>query len=213
MATASNPPLSSTASPQSAGQLGEAVIPATAADLIGRLRQWMPGSDAQATLRDEYLRFVTDAPHAALERAGGPEHVTGSCFVFTADLGHVLLCFHRKGQFWVQLGGHVEPSDPSVAAAAYREAREECGIDDLTPLGAGILDLDRHALGSGFHCSAHWDVGFAAVARADAAPVASTESDEVAWWPVDALPDNVPGHFAERLAGVLAELAHQQRLA
>ncbi|MBX0301920.1 NUDIX domain-containing protein [Cryobacterium sp. 1639] len=171
----------------------------------------MPLRDSQATLRDDYLGFVTDAPQAALERDGGPEHVTGSCFVFTADLTRVLLCFHRKGQFWVQLGGHVEPTDWSVADAAYREAREECGIDDLAPLGTGILDVDRHALGGGFRCSAHWDVGFAAIARADAAPVASAESDDVAWWPVAALPENVPPHFGRRLAGVLAELAHQQR--
>jgi len=184
---------------------------AAAADLTDRLRQWMPLRASQATLRDDYLGFVTAAPQAALERDGGPEHVTGSCFVFTADLTRVLLCFHRKGQFWVQLGGHVEPTDWSVADAAYREAREECGIDDLAPLGTGILDVDRHALGGGFRCSAHWDVGFAAIARADAAPVASAESDDVAWWPVAALPENVPPHFGRRLAGVLAELAHQQR--
>jgi len=187
-----------------------APAPAPAVDLIARLRQWMPVGSGQAALRDEYLRFVTGAPHAALQRDGGPEHVTGSCFVFTPDLAQVLLCFHRKGQFWVQLGGHIEPADTSVAAAAYREAAEECGIDDLTPVGA-LLDVDRHGLGGGFRCSAHWDVGFAATARPEAAPVASAESEDVAWWPVSALPENVPPHFARRLNGVLAELGHQQR--
>ena len=178
-------------------------------DLTTRLRQWLPVSAAQGALRTEYLDFITASPAAALDRNGGPEHVTGSCFVFTADLERVLLCFHRKGQFWVQLGGHVEAADGSVAETAYREAREECGIPDLAPLGAGIVDVDRHALGGGFSCSVHWDVGFAAVARADAAPAASHESEDVAWWPVTALPENVPPHFAQRVAGVLAELAHQ----
>jgi 8-oxo-dGTP pyrophosphatase MutT (NUDIX family) len=182
-----------------------------AADLIARLGEWMPLAARQAAVRDDYLRFVGAAPAAALERDGGPEHVTGSCFVFTADLAQVLLCFHRKGQFWVQLGGHVEPADATVTDAAYREAREECGIDDLVPVGAGILDLDRHELGGGFRCRAHWDVGFAAIARPEAAPVASAESEDVAWWPVDDLPGNVPPHFGRRLAGVLAELTHQQR--
>ena len=179
---------------------------APAADLIARLQRWMPVAAGQAALRDEYLRFVADAPHAALQRDGGPEHVTGSCFVFTPDLAQVLLCFHRKGQFWVQLGGHIEPADTSVAAAAYREAAEECGIDDLIPVGA-LLDVDRHGLGGGFRCSAHWDVGFAAIARPEAAPVASAESEDVAWWPVTDLPQNVPAGFADRLAGVLRELA------
>ncbi|WEO77684.1 NUDIX domain-containing protein [Cryobacterium sp. SO2] len=188
-----------------------AASPTPADDLIARLRGWMPLRAEQATLREDYLWFVTGSPASALERDGGPEHVTGSCFVFTPDLAQVLLCFHKKGQFWVQLGGHVEPTDRSVADAAYREAREECGIDDLVPTDDGILDLDRHELGGGFRCSAHWDVGFAAIARPEAAPVASAESEDVAWWPVDALPANVPPHFGRRLAGVLAELAHQQQ--
>jgi 8-oxo-dGTP pyrophosphatase MutT (NUDIX family) len=181
-----------------------------AAELSDRLQRWLPLSPGQAALRDEYLCFLGDAPHATLGRDAGPEHVTGSCFVFTPDLTRVLLCFHRKGQFWVQLGGHVEPADASVSAAAYREAAEECGIDDLTPVG-GLLDVDRHALGGGFRCSTHWDVGFAAIARPEAAPVASAESEQVAWWPVTALPENVPPHFGRRLTGVLAELAHQRR--
>jgi 8-oxo-dGTP pyrophosphatase MutT (NUDIX family) len=180
-------------------------------DLILRLRRWLPLAAGQALLRDEYLGFISASPQTALARDGGPEHVTGSCFVFTPDLARVLLCFHKKGQFWVQLGGHVESPDGSVAAAAYREAAEECGIGDLTPLGAGIVDVDRHALGGGFRCSAHWDVGFAATAGPHAAATASDESEDVAWWPVDALPDNVPPHFARRLAGVLAELDYQLR--
>src|SRR5665811_1849561 len=99
---------------------------------------------------------TTCAP--ALARKGGPEHLTGSCFVLTPDLSRVLLCFHRKGQFWVQLGGHVEPGDASVAAAAYREAREEGGITDLRPFGSMPLDVDRHSLSSGFGaCRVHWD--------------------------------------------------------
>ena len=183
---------------------------ARAADLADRLRDWMPVAPGQAVLRDEYLGFVLGAPEAALERHGGPEHVTGSCFVFTPDLTRVLLCFHKKGRFWVQLGGHVEPADGSVADAAFREAREECGINDLVPVGGGILDLDRHGLGGGFSCRAHWDVGFAAIARPEAAAVASDESEDVAWWPVKALPDNVPPRFASRLAGVLTELAHRR---
>jgi len=181
-----------------------------AADLVERLRAWLPLHPGQAALRDEYLGFVLDAPDAALERHNGPEHVTGSCFVFTPDLTQVLLCFHKKGWFWVQLGGHVEPADGSVADTALREAREECGIDDLVPVGGGILDLDRHALGGGFSCRTHWDVGFAAIARPGAAAVTSDESDDVAWWPVAALPDNVPPQFGQRLTGVLAELVHRR---
>jgi len=168
------------------------------------LTRWTPVDPAQAALRDEYLDFVTAG---SLDRGHGPQHVTASCFVLTPDRTRVLLCFHRKGQFWVQLGGHIEPGDATVAAAAYREAFEEGGIASLAPADALPTDVDRHGLGDGFGaCAVHWDVGYVAFAPSSAVPVVSDESEEVAWWPVDALPQNVPPGFARRLAGVLRSL-------
>ncbi|HSP76112.1 MAG TPA: NUDIX domain-containing protein, partial [Cryobacterium sp.] len=155
------------------------------------LAGWTPIDPAQRRLRNDYVAFVRAGLGSALDRDGSAEHLTASCFVFTPDLGHVLLCFHRKGQFWVQLGGHIEATDLSVAAAALREAREEGGITDLSPFGAGPgdgspvdgfpVDVHRHALSSRFgRCTTHWDIGFAAVAPADATPVTSDESEDVA---------------------------------
>lgn len=166
-------------------------------DLIRELTA-MPPSPA----RDAYLRFVRAGGDDALRRDGGAEHLTGSCFVFSPDFAHVLLCFHGKGRFWVQFGGHVEPQDPSISAAAQREAREESGIDDLRLLSTAILDLDRHALHGGFACAAHWDVGFAALADPAAPIVVSDESEDVRWFRVDALPAEVPDGFGERLRAV-----------
>jgi 8-oxo-dGTP pyrophosphatase MutT (NUDIX family) len=183
-----------------------ALVPPSVA-LTTSLTNWKPVSAAQMLLKDEYLDFIrrVDAP---LERSGGPEHITASCFVFTPDLAKVLLCFHKKGQFWVQLGGHVETADSSVALGALREAREEGGIADLTSLGSDPVDLNRHGLGSSFgSCRVHWDIGYAAIASPDAIPVTSDESEDVAWWPVDALPQNVPPMFAERLHTVLVQTA------
>jgi 8-oxo-dGTP pyrophosphatase MutT (NUDIX family) len=198
-----------------AGQYADAVIPtsqlpAPAREILEQLRAWSPLAPAQAGLKGEYEEFVRDAQGAALDRDGGPEHLTGSCFVLTRDLSQVLLCFHRKGQFWVQLGGHVEPADVSVAAAAYREAREEGGIADLRPFGATPVDVHRHALGSRFGtCRVHWDVGFVAFADAEAVPVVSAESEAVAWFAVDRLPADVPEDFPLRLRTILDELAHR----
>ena len=148
------------------------------------------------------MRFLTFAGDAALRRDGGPEHVTGSCFVFSPAFDRVLLCFHRKGQFWVQFGGHIEPKDASVAEAAQREAREESGIVDVILLSTAIVDLDRHDLNAGFSCTAHWDVGFAATIDPDVEIVVSDESEDVRWFLIDELPDQVPTGFRARLAYV-----------
>ena len=160
--------------------------------------------------RDAYLQFVKTAGDAAMRRDGGSEHVTGSCFVFSPDFDHVLLCFHRKGQFWVQFGGHLEPSDATVADAAQREAREESGIADLILLSSAtspvsspvLMDLDRHDLSGGFSCAAHWDVGFAAVVSPDVLFSVSDESEDVRWFPVDSLPAQVPAGLDARVENV-----------
>ena len=181
-------------------------VPAPAREILDRLQQWSPVAPTQVPLAGEYKVFV-----GHMQADGGPEHLTGSCFVLTPDLCQVLLCFHRKGQFWVQLGGHVELQDKSVAAAAYREAREESGITDIRPWSTMPVDLHRHGLSSRFGtCRVHWDVGFVAFADVDAVPVVSPESEAVAWFGVDRLPAQVPEDFPLRLHTVLAELSCQQ---
>jgi 8-oxo-dGTP pyrophosphatase MutT (NUDIX family) len=186
--------------------LPHATAPASpVAELTTSIIAWNPVSAEQNLLKAEYLDFLrrVDLP---LARSGGPEHITASCFVFTPDHRNILLCFHKKGQFWVQLGGHIEDTDPSVAASALREAVEEGGIVALRALGSDPVDLNRHGLGSSFGaCRVHWDIGYAAIASANSLPVTSDESEDVAWWPVDALPQNVPPMFAERLHTALTQ--------
>ncbi|WP_454728614.1 NUDIX hydrolase [Cellulosimicrobium protaetiae] len=210
-----------------------------ARDALARLDRWEPVDERQAALAAEYRAFVRgdddSGPRAdAVRRDGGPQHLTASCFVLSPDLDRVLLCFHRKGQFWVQVGGHTEPGDTTLAGAAYREAREESGLDDLVPFdpdpgpsadlgdgpGAGHqdvvpaapVDVHRHDLAAAFGtCRTHWDVGFVAFADPDVRTAVSDESEDVAWFPVDALPAGTPDDFPVRLATVLAEVRHRRR--
>ena len=87
------------------------------------LSAWHPSSADQEALRREYMNFLANGGEVSLDRDGERQHLTASCFVFTSDFENVLLCFHNKGQFWVQLGRHLESGDESVAAAARREAK------------------------------------------------------------------------------------------
>lgn len=157
-------------------------------DAVRLLTGWPAPDGEQERLRLAYLEHL-GAHGDGMWRSCVPSHLTASALVLDPPGDRVLLAFHGKGRFWAQFGGHCEPGDVTVAAAALREAVEESGIPGLRLVGSHPVNLDRHALSSAFgSCREHLDVQFAAVAPAGAEPVVSAESAEVGWFPYDALP-------------------------
>ncbi|MHB1290548.1 NUDIX hydrolase, partial [Georgenia sp.] len=163
------------------------------------LASWSAPDPRQEETVAGYLDHLRTHGVAALSRDGDPAHLTASCVVLTPDLTEVLLCFHGRGRFWVQFGGHLEPEDVSLATAARREAREESGLAGLDLLSPVPFDVDRHALSGAWRCAEHLDVGFVALAPRAAAIAVSPESGDVAWWPVDAVPAESAHGLADRV--------------
>lgn len=158
------------------------------ADALATLDRWAAPDEAQEALRAAYVEHLSRHPDGMLKSCV-PAHVTASAMVLDADAERVLLTLHRKGGFWVQPGGHLEPGDRTLADAALREAVEESGIPDLALLPGGPVDLDRHVLSSSFGtCREHLDVRYAAVAPPGSEPAVSDESHDVAWFGWEALP-------------------------
>ena len=75
-----------------------------------------------------------------------PGHFTASSFVLSPDGTSVLLILHGKLHRWLQPGGHIDPEDLDVLAAAKREVAEEVGITELERVGAGLFDVDVHSI-------------------------------------------------------------------
>jgi 8-oxo-dGTP pyrophosphatase MutT (NUDIX family) len=75
-----------------------------------------------------------------------PGHFTASAFVVSPRADELLLIFHRKLGIWVQPGGHIEPSDESLLAAARREVAEEVGLTLPASAEASVFDIDIHAI-------------------------------------------------------------------
>jgi 8-oxo-dGTP pyrophosphatase MutT (NUDIX family) len=135
-----------------------------------------------STTAREWLAVASDI--RSLDRTGEPAHFTASALPISADATKVCLVHHRKMGKWVQPGGHFEEGDATVAGAAAREMEEETGLSgriDPVPIG-----LSRHPA----PCRPdawHLDVQLVVVA-AEAIPLTSDESEDVAWFPVDRLP-------------------------
>ncbi|MFJ1736020.1 NUDIX hydrolase [Streptomyces sp. NPDC088254] len=123
----------------------------------------------------EHLQTHPDGMWKACE-AG---HITASALVIDPARGRVLLTLHRKLRMWLQMGGHCEPGDATLADAALREATEESGIAGLNLLPGGPVRLDRHLT----PCAWHLDVQYAALAPDGALEAISDESLDLRWFP------------------------------
>lgn len=166
-----------------------AAVGRLSSDLERVLSSWEPPSAELERLRRDYLGHLSSYPEAVL-KSGPPEHFTVGCLVLDHTRTQVLLTLHAKANRWFQLGGHLEPTDDDVRAAARREALEESGIGPAhLTLHPEPVHLDRHELvGSFGRCTWHLDVRYVALAAEGAEHVISPESLDLAWWPVDALP-------------------------
>lgn len=136
--------------------------------------------DGQEELRQTYLDHLA-AYEDAMWKACAAGHLTASALVVDQERGRVLLTLHKKMRMWLQMGGHCEPQDGTLAAAALREATEESGIPGLTLLPGGPVRLDRHST----PCAWHLDVQYAALAPAGAVEAISDESLDLRWFPYD----------------------------
>jgi 8-oxo-dGTP pyrophosphatase MutT (NUDIX family) len=157
------------------------------ADAVRVLDGWRAHSPDQERLRQDFLRHLGEYPDGTWRECVSG-HITASTIVLDAERARVLLTLHRKIGAWLQLGGHCEPADATVAEAAFREATEESGIEGLRLL-PGPAQLDRHWVRCHPEGSWHLDVQYVALAPPGAEPAISDESDDLRWFPLDALPE------------------------
>ncbi|MDA4890282.1 NUDIX hydrolase [Streptomyces sp. MS2A] len=138
----------------------------------------LKGYEGQDGLRQVYLDHLATHPDG-MWKACADGHITASALVIDPSRGRVLLTLHKKLRMWLQMGGHCEPIDETLARAALREGTEESGIAGLTLLPGGPVRLDRHHT----PCAWHLDVQYAAVAPEGAVEAISDESLDLRWFP------------------------------
>ncbi|HCP46259.1 MAG TPA: NUDIX hydrolase [Deltaproteobacteria bacterium] len=107
-----------------------------------------PRDDRERRHKARMLELVNAHSHCCSRSLWEPGHFTASAFVLSPEGDRLLLIFHKKLKLWLQPGGHIDPQDQDIEAAARREVREETGLVTLQRLsGPGtLLDLDIHPI-------------------------------------------------------------------
>ena len=150
------------------------------ASLLAALERHDAGDEAEARDLARMLELARGAGDPFSRAHFVPGHFTASAFVLSPDGEALLLIYSRKFERWLQPGGHVDPSDESVAAAAVREVLEETGVMvqspkskvqgrgsetlDVGPWTLNLFDLDIHPIpanrAKGEPGHEHFDVRF-----------------------------------------------------
>lgn len=146
------------------------------------LASFEPIGEVERGFRSRMLELLAQGERAFNRENYRPGHFTASAFVIDETGERVLLVHHKKLGRWLQPGGHVEPTDHDVVAAARREVTEETGASALTALDAGLFDLDIHEIPSWGDKPAHLHFDVRCLFRADRAELApNDEVVDVRW--------------------------------
>ncbi|MFK0114415.1 NUDIX hydrolase [Streptomyces sp. NPDC090994] len=170
-------------------------------DAVLVLKGYEGQDEAQDELRGRYLDHLAAHPDG-LWKSCADGHITASALVVDPSRGRVLLTLHRKLRMWLQMGGHCEPEDATLAASALREGTEESGIAGLALLPGGPVRLDRHHT----PCAWHLDVQYAAVAPPDAVEAISDESLDLRWFGYDEVAEVADESVVRLVAATRARL-------
>ena len=133
------------------------------------LRAYVASDDREEADRVAMLRLAMELEEPT-SRDQARAHFTASAFVIDELCERVCLVEHAKLGRLLQPGGHVEPTDESLEAAALREALEETQLVlDFHPAAPRPFDLDIHQIPERPNEPAHFhlDVRYLLVGRGD----------------------------------------------
>lgn len=157
-------------------------------DILNLLAKHQPIDETEKDMLIGMVEFIKTNPDC-FKRELLKGHITGSSWIVDIRNGKTLLTHHAKLNRWLQLGGHAD-GDTNILQVALKEAKEESGLSDISPIASRVFDVDVHKIPEhkGVPEHYHYDVRFLFEADSEEEFVVSDESNDLAWIEMGSLP-------------------------
>ncbi|MFP4460846.1 MAG: NUDIX hydrolase [Thermotogota bacterium] len=158
---------------------------------ISQINQFHPQTDSEKSDKQIILDYINLVGHDILYRKSQLAHITSSGFILNQSMTKTLMVHHNIYQTWAWTGGHAD-GDRDLLEIAIKEAKEETGIETISPLTDELLSLDiltvkgHHKRGNYVSAHLHLSAAYVLIAdESDDLTVNLTENSDVAWIKVE----------------------------
>ena len=104
------------------------------------IEKFIPYNEQEEVERKIMLDYIRDF-NDTLTRQNEYGHFTSSAFVLNKERTKILMIYHKIYNSWAWTGGHSD-GDSDLLYVAMKEAKEETGIKNVTPISKDIYSLE-----------------------------------------------------------------------
>ncbi len=109
-------------------------------NLKENIEKFIPYNEQEEVDRNIMLKYINDFDDV-LTRQNEYGHFTSSAFVINKERTKILMIYHKIYNSWAWTGGHSD-GDSDLLYVAMKEAKEETGIKNVTPISKDIYSLE-----------------------------------------------------------------------
>lgn len=104
------------------------------------IEKFNPYNEQEQVDKKIMLNYIKDFDDV-LTRQNEYGHFTSSAFVLNKERTKILMIYHKIYNSWAWVGGHSD-GDGDLLNVAMKEAKEETGIKNVTPISKDIYSLE-----------------------------------------------------------------------
>ena len=158
------------------------------------IEMFIPYNEQEEVDKKIMLKYIDDFDNT-LTRQNEYGHFTSSAFVLNKERTKILMIYHKIYNSWAWTGGHSD-GDNDLLYVAIKEAKEETGIKNVTPILEDIYSLEIINVNGhekrGKYVGSHVHLNVTYLLEADENEVIHIKEDEnsgVKWVPINEVLD------------------------